>query len=104
MGDYKGDHLQLSEILRAAGLDLDRDKSAAGEPRRHSGVIVRLSVHYSNAVPGNILFGTGAITYKYSAKVLKTPVFQHDIIRGSQNIVGALSDRRLVIRKHVIYI
>lgn len=102
--DYRGDHLQLSEVLLAAGLDLDREMSIAGVTRRESGVIVRLSVLYENAVPGNMIFGTGDIHYSYSASVLRTPVFQHDLIRGSQKIVGALSDSRLVIRKRGIYI
>jgi len=107
-GDTRGDHIRISDLLAAAGIDLDK-ANAMDLPRRESGLVLRVLVEYSNTVAFDLLnrILSGAptkIRYTYKVNAQRTPLFEIDEIRADQDLQGGLSKKRLQLRKRGLYL
>lgn len=70
-----GDVISVKRLLEVAGVDLDRSVNHAGESRRYEGLLLRLTIRYSNVRPLMSLFHS-PVQYTYSVSVEAAPGFK----------------------------
>jgi len=102
--DKIGDHLKLKTILSAAGTDLDKVSKRTNKTHRDEGVALRVDIEYYNTRKFNILQQDQRIAYRYNIAVDPMTNFEIDEIRPSTSLKGALSEERLQVRKHGVYL
>lgn len=72
-----GDVIQMGELLRLSGIDLNNDTNLAGEPRRGEGFIIQIDVDYSNTRMFHFPpWETTPIRYTYRAGLLPTETYK----------------------------
>jgi hypothetical protein len=71
-----GDVIPLGELLKLAGIDLDKDRNREGEPWRRAGAAIQIDVDYENRVPFKADFwNAGELHYIY--RVSRLPVEEY---------------------------